>query len=84
MTTLASHGFKRRCEVCHRQTHAKWHEYARCEANPVALIEFVERHRASAPAVCDAIVGYIYAVTAMDVEAMRAALLAETPPKETP
>lgn len=63
------------CEVCRRQTHAKWHDVARGAINPVALIQYVEGFGASA--VTSAIVGYVIAVTGLDQKAMREMLKAE-------
>lgn len=65
------------CEVCVQQVHAKWHACARGSINPIALIQFIEDWRKHAPAVCDSIVGYIYAVTGMDIEKMEAMIAAE-------
>jgi hypothetical protein len=65
----------RRCEVCERQQHAKWHEYSRNVMNPIALVEFIEAlPDKGAVGMKQAILGYIFAITAMDVERMRASL----------
>lgn len=81
-TMLVSYGWKKRCEVCERRSHAKWHEFARGEINPIALIQFIEaipsnRDGVTADAACAAIVGYVLAVTSLDDKKMRAELARE-------
>lgn len=68
---LVSH--EPRCEVCYRQCHAAWHQVARAELNPIALIQFVERLDAG-HVLSKAIVGWVLAVTGIDEAKMRAAL----------
>jgi hypothetical protein len=63
------------CRICQRHTHAKWHDLAINEVNPVALIQFVES--VLPPDSASKIVGYVARVTGIDLEAMRAVLAGE-------
>jgi hypothetical protein len=78
-TRLVSHGWGKRCRVCERQSHAKWHDLAQGELNPVALIDWIE----ALPDVGGQvqlkarIVGYVLGCTGIDHQALRAALAAE-------
>jgi predicted Fe-S protein YdhL (DUF1289 family) len=81
---LVSHGFTKRCRLCERRSHAKWHELASEELNPVALIEWIESVRVQSPdqindavALKSRIIGYICGVTGIDHETMKRALLKE-------
>jgi hypothetical protein len=78
-TTLVTHGWVKRCEVCERLTHAKWHEVAKNDINPVALIQFVERYRNATKVggVITDIVAYVCGVTGIDEPRMRAMLESE-------
>lgn len=75
--TLASHGFVKRCAVCEHQTHAKWHEVARGDINPVALIQFVQALDDGGTGVVSCVVDWVRLMTGIDDAAIRAMLEAE-------
>ncbi len=72
---LVSHGFKVRCRICERHTHAKWHELARESLNPVALIEWLSALPDSQ--IKQATIGYVLAITGIDYAEMERELSAE-------
>lgn len=67
------------CRVCERQSHAKWHDLAQAELNPMALIEWIE---AMPPdlgtlATKTRIIGYVLGCTGIDHQEMTRALWEE-------
>jgi hypothetical protein len=61
------------CEICRMSGQSvcwAWHKFCRADLNPVALIQFIERQRLGVGG--DVIVGYVYAVTGMDIPAFLA------------
>jgi len=69
--------------MCDRHSHAKWHDLAQCDLNPVALLEWIEAlpYGAGEMALKARIMGYILGVTGIDSAAMKAALAAERAPR---
>lgn len=75
--TLVSHGFVKRCRVCEQHTHAKWHEVAKGEINPIALLELLDRLNDDGTGVIEAIRGWVVIMAGVDVAAMRALVESE-------
>jgi hypothetical protein len=70
MTTGATGA--RECEICRLQDGRAcwaWHKFCRAELNPIALIQFIEGQKLGVAG--DVIVGYVSAVTGMDIKAFR-------------
>lgn len=74
--TLVSHGWSKRCAICEKHTHAKWHEFVTEALNPVALVQMI-RSMNEAPEVRSRIVAHILAVTGMDLAAVEIAPAAD-------
>jgi len=67
-----------RCRVCKQNSHAKWHDLAKCPLNPVALVEWIEALPPLDGLASKArIIGYILGVTGIDHYEMRRALAQE-------
>ena len=78
--TLVSHGWVKRCRMCEKHSHARWHNLAQEHLNPVALLEWIDAVEAVHPhavAVKARIAGYVAGMTGIDRDAMKRALEAE-------
>lgn len=82
-TTLVSHGWVKRCRVCEQHGHAKWHEVARGDINPVALIQMVESLNDDGTAVISCVVDWVCLMAGIDKPAMRAMLESERDSRRT-
>lgn len=64
--------------MCDQQSHAKWHDLAEGELDPVALIEWIEALPSLGTLATKArIVGYVLGCTGIDYEHMQRVLSAE-------
>lgn len=70
-------GFEPRCRVCERHTHAKWHDVASGDINPIALLQLLDRLNDDGTGVVEAVRGWVVIMAGIDVALMRAMLESE-------